>query len=582
VRSVARHRHSVTPSCADERHSYVVGKIATNDFPEHWPDLLPTVLGAIPTGSDNQLHGALRVLGDIIDESLSEEQFFTMARDIVQVVTDVALNDGRKASLRALAIHVFRGCFDLMDIVKEDHMKEVKGFAEEVLSRWNPFFVEVLHQRLPEVAQHPTSQPDSWNEPIALKLQVVKTLLKIKAVFPNLLLPQSWVLFQGVWNELSVLQAAHQDLYIDTDAQGRLEDSDNLPYTLDFLVLEELDFLNQCFRAPPVQQQLEASGPQWMVELMTIVVSFSRITREEEDLWDIDCSLYLAEETSVTANYTARTASGDLMIKLGEWFNQRAIDGLFEYTKELFIGEGISWRHQEAALYLFNMLLSDFQDMDKTIPLEISQSYLQLVDYAINRPNEPLLRARGYLVGGTLARSFETPDNLLERTVQCINNEESEVVQVACIKAVEGFIRSNRASPTQQMPILTAISRFMQSKDQGDMEEADELLVTLAETLRAVINMDPRITLVPDVQSLDMLFTVAKLGASNFQATMIVCEAFEEIVKTLHEPENYTTLCSRSIPTLTSAFNVSNVTENEPLITVSTIHTMVEGRIVES
>ena len=59
--------------------------------------------------------------------------------------------------------------------------------------------------------------------------------------------------FSAVWEELSKLQGAHEQLYILQDAQGRLEDSDNLPYTLDFLILEELDFLNQCFRAPPVQ-----------------------------------------------------------------------------------------------------------------------------------------------------------------------------------------------------------------------------------------------------------------------------------------------------------------------------------------
>jgi importin-9 len=228
-----------------------------------------------------------------------------MARDIVKVVTDVALNEGRKAILRALAIAVFRGCFDLMDIVKEDHLKEVKGFAEEILKSWNPFFIQVLKARLPEVADRPTTQPESWNSHIALKLQVVKTLLKIKTVFPNLLLPQSPTLFQAIWEELSLLQVPHGDLYINTGGQGRLEDADGLPYTLDFLVLEELDFLNQCFRAPPVQQELDAqlaahpsaAETPWVIDLMKIVVAYSRITQEEEDLWDIDCSLYLAEET---------------------------------------------------------------------------------------------------------------------------------------------------------------------------------------------------------------------------------------------------------------------------------------------
>lgn len=559
-------------------YSYAVGKIAIHDFPEQWPHLLPTVLGVIPTGTDAQLHGALRVLNDIIEESLSEDQFFSMARDISKGLTEVALNENRKPMLRALAISIFRGCFDLMNMIKEDHAKEVRAFADELLKEWNPFFITVLKSRLPDADLTTGSQPDSWNSIIALKLQVVKTLLRIRRVFPNLLLPQSTTFFSAVWEELTLMQGPHEELYIKNDAQGRLEDSDSIPYTLDFLILEELDFLNQCFRAPPVQAELDgqlnahasAQDVPWMIEIMKMLVAYSRVTREEEDLWDIDCSLYLAEETSVTANYTARTAAGDLLIKMGEWFDQKTIDGLFGYTKTLFTGEGVSWRSQESALYLFVMLVSDFQDMSKPIPDPVAHAYLELVDFAINRPEEPLLRARGYLVAGVLCRSFETPPSLLDRIVDCITREESEVVQVACIKAAEGLINSGRVSPDRQVPIITSIQTYMNGKDPSDMEDADELLVTLAEALRAAIGLETRIALSNDVQSVDLLFMLAKLGASNFQVTMLVSEAFEEIVGTLSDPASYAALCSKILPTLTGAFDVANLTEDNPLVTVRT------------
>ncbi|KAK7403980.1 hypothetical protein QQX98_010261 [Neonectria punicea] len=558
--------------------SYAVGKIAIHDFPEQWPHLLPTVLGVIPAGTDAQLHGALRVLNDIIEESLSEDQFFSMARDISKALTEVALNENRKPMLRALAISIFRGCFDLMNMIKEDHAKEVRAFADELLKEWNPFFITVLKSRLPDADLTTGSQPDTWNSIIALKLQVVKTLLRIRRVFPNLLLPQSTTFFSAVWEELTLMQGPHEELYIKNDAQGRLEDSDSIPYTLDFLILEELDFLNQCFRAPPVQAELDghlkahasAQDVPWMMEIMKMLVAYSRVTREEEDLWDIDCSLYLAEETSVTANYTARTAAGDLLIKMGEWFDQKTIDGLFGYTRTLFIGEGVSWRSQEAALYLFVMLVSDFQDMSKPIPEPVAHAYLELVDFAINRPEEPLLRARGYLVAGVLCRSFETPPSLLDRIIESITREESEVVQVASIKAVEGLINALRVTPDRQVPIITAIQTYMNGKDPSDMEDADELLVTLAEALRSAIGLETRIALSNDVQSIDLLFLLAKLGASNFQVTMLVSEAFEDIVGTLSDPVSYAALCSKILPTLTGAFDVANLTEDNPLVTVAT------------
>lgn len=558
--------------------SYVVGKIAIYDFPEQWPNLLPTILSIIPTGTDTQLHGALRVLGDLVEESLSEDQFFSMARDIAKALTEVALNDSRKPVLRALAISVFRSCFDLMNMIKDDHAAEVTAFAEELLAQWNPFFTSVLKGRLPEIDLSNGSQPDIWNHMIALKLQVVKTLLRIRKVFPNLLLPQSALFFSAVWEELIILQGPHEQLYVKANAQGRLEDSDNLPYTLDFLVLEELDFLNQCFRSPPVKAELDghlqahasAQDVPWIMEIMRMLVSYARVTREEEELWDIDCSLYLAEETSVTANYTARTAAGDLLIKLGEWFNDKAVDGLFAFTKTLFPGDGSAWRSQESALFLFTMLLSDFQDMNKTIPDAVASAYLELVDFTINRPAEPLIRARGYIAAGIVGRAFQTPPALLDRMIHAITNEGSEVVQVACIKAIEGLINAGRVSADRQVPIITAIQSYANSKDPADMEEADELLVVLAETLRSAISMDTKIVLRDDIQSIDLLFMLAKLGASNFQVTMLITEAFEDIVCSLSDRESFKLLCGRTLPTLTGAFDVANVTEDDPLVTVAT------------
>ncbi|KAH8900212.1 ARM repeat-containing protein [Thozetella sp. PMI_491] len=560
--------------------SVVVSKIATVDFPDDWKTLLPTILGVMPSGSDTQLYGALRILQDLVDESLTDEQFFGMARDIIKTCYDVAINESRKQTHRALAILVFRGCFDLMDMVKEDHKKEVRAFADEVLRGWLPFLEQAIKTPLSEPGtsdSQPDSQPDSWNGPIALKTQVMKTLIKIKAVFPALLLPQSVTFFTATWEELSKLQGTFQELFIDNDAQGRLEDIDGLPFTLDFLVLDQLDFLNQCLRAPPVQKQLEAElnahpstqETPWVLELMKLLVSFSQISQEEEGLWDIDVSLYLAEETSVSSNYTARTACGDLLIKLGEWLNQRALEGLFAYTKTLFAADSANWRRQEASLFLFNGIVGDFQDCEKSLSDELCNAYLELVNYAISRQDEPLLRARGYLVAGTLSQSYKPAGAILDRAIESITRDPSELVQVACVKALDGFIKSG--IPLDRQPlVVNAIQNFLDAKDLTELDDADDLLVTLLETLRTAIRMDIRIAIQPDSKAIDLLFLIGKHGASNFQVTMIVNEALEDIVGALTDSASYTALCTKVLPSLTGAFDVANVTENDPLVTLAT------------
>ena len=561
--------------------SYAVGKIASHDLPDKWPELLPTLLSIVPTGTDSQVHGALRTIADIVDVSLSEDQFFSMARDIVKALTVVALDENRTPAIRALAISVFRSCFDLIDIVKEEHPKEVKAFGEELLEDWAPFFLQALKARLPDGRASEGAQPQSWNGLIMLKLQVLKTLLKIRAVMPQLLSALSIDYFSAVWEELLMLQNPHKELYLDNDVQDRLEDIDNLPYSLDFLILEELDLVHQFLRAPPVQAQLDsqlkahasAQETPWLIEIMKTLVAFSRISQEDEGLWDIDCSLYLAEEASASANYTSRTAAGDVLIKLGEVYSQAALDGLFAYTQTLFTGDSAGdWRSQEAALYLFDMLASDFDDMGKPISESIAHAYLGLVDFSINQAEFPLLRARGYLVGGTLTRSFATPDTLVERILQSISTEEAELVQVACIKAVEHLVRAKRVTSAHQVPFILAISQYMQNKDPTDMEDADELLVTIAESLRLVINVDPRVILAANVQPVEILFTLARLGSTNFQVTMIITESFEEIVKNLADPGSFAALSDKVLPILTGAFDGADLSQDDPLITVSCGH----------
>jgi hypothetical protein len=159
--------------------SNVVSKIASFDFPEQWPSLLPALFQVIPAGTDAQAHGAIKVLGDIVDENLNEDQFFGMARDLVKVLWDVAGNEARKPTLRALAVSVFRACFEILEMVKEDHKTEVKCFADEALSAWLPFFVDTMKKPLPVAPKGDgeDSQPEEWRGVIALKLQVMKVYM---------------------------------------------------------------------------------------------------------------------------------------------------------------------------------------------------------------------------------------------------------------------------------------------------------------------------------------------------------------------------------------------------------------------
>lgn len=425
--------------------------------------------------------------------------------------------------------------------------------------------------------------------------------MKIRMVFPTLLTTQSPALFTTLWTELSNIQSAYQSLYIDDERQGRLEDADGLPYTLDFLVLEELDLMQALLKAPPVKAELQtqlqnagqaATTSSWLPEVIKLVVAYAQITTEEEGLWEVDVNLFLSEETSVTANYTPRTCGGDLIIKLGEWLKVTAVEGLLAYTNNLFADSSSTygtipcffervhlaanffmcrWKLREAALFILNQLLRDFSEVEQQIPVEVANGFTDCIRFCLQQEQD-FLRARGYLVAGVLAQAAgegfrQTAASYLEATLKAITGDSSEVVQVACIRVLQDLLPSLPSTTTQpmQVPIITAISEFVSSHDLRETTENEDLKVTLAETLRDTIMVEPNIVL--SSIALDVLFNVASNGAGNFQLGMIVTEAFEDIVQCIAQQgsESYIRLCEKVLPSLTGAIDVGNLTQESAL-----------------
>jgi importin-9 len=188
----AKVRHEILAICTDDdgrqggnrkvknAASLVASKIAGVDFPDSWPDLLPQLLRILSgNASDLQVHGALRLLSDLVESGFSEEQFFAVARDLVDGLHNIATNVQRKPILRALAISVFRACFDTLEMVMEDHKVAVKAFLDRALQGWMAFFIEMLKVPLPPTPSEDDERqeeglPSQWRGLIALKLQVVK------------------------------------------------------------------------------------------------------------------------------------------------------------------------------------------------------------------------------------------------------------------------------------------------------------------------------------------------------------------------------------------------------------------------
>lgn len=163
-------------------------------------------------------------------------------------------------------------------------------------------------------------------------------------MFPVLLNVHNQELFNAIWGGLASHVVPYHELYVVDNRQSRLEDADRLPYTLDFLVIEELDYIQTLLNIGTVQRGLEAQltpgtvtngeyQNTWIARAIPVLVGFAQITIEEEAMWDIDINVFLSEETSETANYSVRDACSNFARKLCSLPVQKSV---FAYCKTVF------------------------------------------------------------------------------------------------------------------------------------------------------------------------------------------------------------------------------------------------------
>lgn len=230
------------------------------------------------------------------------------------------------------------------------------------------------------------------------------------------------------------------------------------------------------------------------------------------------------------------------------------------------------WKSKEAILFILNQLLRDVDESANNINLSVATGFQPYIAQCLQDTNQ-FLRARAHLVLGVMTKvavqlSPDAAMPYLTGSVIAMSSDPSELVQVSCIRVIQDYLQGGLPSgiaKQAQGAVITALSEYIASHDLRDLTDSDDLKVTLVETLRDAITIDALAIL--EGPAIDLLFTLASNGASNFQISTLVTETFEGMVGQIsasgHEP--YVRLCAKTIPSLTGAFDVANMTQESAL-----------------
>jgi hypothetical protein len=170
-------------------------------------------------------------------------------------------------------------------------------------------------------------------------------LARIQGIFSDLMPAQEF--FEACWSAIQSHGEPYYVSYVEGDRQGGLVNQYHLPYSFDFLVIEEIDYLQNLLEAPLVQKHLNEmkesdkanngnSVSTWLASVLQTLVTFSSITKEAEEMWELDFNVFLSEETFAETNNTPRSVCAGFVWKVCGWFPKETLESLVAHTKTVF------------------------------------------------------------------------------------------------------------------------------------------------------------------------------------------------------------------------------------------------------
>ena len=168
--------------------------------------------------------------------------------------------------------------------------------------------------------------------------------------------------------------------------------------------MEEIDFLQVVLRAPVVRKELSQqlkqpgaseSGFGWIQELIGLLVQYSRVSNEEQGMWDVDVNIYLSEMDAITANYTPRAACAEIVSRtLYDWLKQSVIDAMLFFDKQRTLSgsKPVLSKEQEAFLYLLNQGLKEFDNSNTNLESSLVSRIMEQVAGSLQQ-SSPYVRA---------------------------------------------------------------------------------------------------------------------------------------------------------------------------------------------
>jgi hypothetical protein len=509
--------------------AYAVVQIAAVDYPDEWPDLLEALYSHMISLDPVAVLGGLSLLQDLMDDLVTEEQFFNgVGTAVISQCMKLMSNRSVDAEIKTAAAGLYKSCLLQLqnpDILDDPAKKPalVQHFNEIVT------MLTVLLQ---------DNTIDIHNMLFRTALYGIAYTLTTE--FPNDIFERNAKLAiqKEAINDLNQLSPLFSKLVVSEDDEFPNNTDYSTTTVLNNIIIEQYQLLGSF-------EDLELFPVMDGEQFVHTMAATALLPLELESEYSHAYDLFVTEETGVSPEFNARNAIYDYLSEI----NPNDLPKTFELLLKLFEQAG-EWRLTEAVLYMFDGLFhheSDFP-IQKSV-VELLNTFTSLMEH-----RSVFVRSRALILVPSFLSKFksqiggEFASKSLLHGLRLANNDESNLFKVAFLISLiyyHPLIKFEELSQDSQHVIFGIIASLIPSAS----EDTPPLL---AEALTIALKINH-----VSIDALNLLFQIAAKDPGNIQLVIDIEEALEEILSDI-DINTYVSYTQTILPSLLQAIEVSN------------------------
>ncbi|EEF47632.1 importin, putative [Ricinus communis] len=484
--------------------SMAIASIAMYDWPEGWPDLMPSLLKLISDQTNiNGVNGALRCLallsGDLDD---------TVVPTLIPVL------------------------FPCLHTIVSSPQTETSALMTPMLQPWMDQFSMILQQPVQ------SEDPEDWS----MRMEVLSILGPLW---------QTFVTSLKVYVRSSV--EGTEDPYEDS------YDSDGAEKSLDSFVIQLFEFLLTIVGSAKLMKVIWNN----VKELVYYTIAFLQITEKQVHTWSLDANQFVADEDDVT--YSCRVSGVLLLEEVINSFGGDGVNAIIDALRERFnesqrakaTGSIVWWKMREATLFAVASLSEQLLESEVCIfgIIFLVVGLGNLIDQMITEDigtgvhEYPFLYARIFISVAKFSSvvSHGVLEQYISVAIQAVGMNVLPPVKVGACRALSQLLPEVNKGifQHQMMGLFSSLTNLLH-------QASDETLHLVLETLQAAIKAVHEVSAM--VESI-ISPVILNMWAVHVSDPFISIEAIEALEAIKNVPGCIHLLVSRVLPHIGPVLN---------------------------